>query len=277
MQNDIVVYNDKIIKEIFKPCKGLSLKHQVSFGNKRTDGKRAGEVNLYEYSTQKYTDVKKLRSIYVSSSDYLILEGTKKTNKTDSSVSVCLSYPHLEQFKHTVDFAKSWFLADEYDELFVEVEDELILNSKFSNLYSFTNKTIEKREIFFKPAIIETETELLEGVILILDEEYSVYLTVDELFSFSYIINRFDLYQSSIQLSTYAYVVTHTNIEVKNNKTKEEGFKEISEEKRRKLKSEINESKKEDEETTKKEIPSKPKKTTKSKTTTKTKKKGETE
>ena len=192
---------ERITREVFSPCKGLKIKHQVVFGKKNDDETRSGELNKFEYRSNKYTDANNLISYTLNTSDYLVFEcnvyGREK-------IQIFVSYPHFYRVKRAFREAVKWFNEDKYADMFIYKGNEPIFNSDFSETCSVAYNLVSNKAIKIAPTIIDIENEKYEGVIVYFNTEYDfVSMTMDQLEAVSDFLDEFRLYEASQLLINY--------------------------------------------------------------------------
>ena len=192
---------ERITREVFSPCKGLKIKHQVVFGKKNDDETRSGELNKFEYRSNKYTDANNLISYTLNTSDYLVFEcnvyGREK-------IQIFVSYPHFYRVKRAFREAVKWFNEDKYADMFIYKGNEPIFNSDFNDTCAVAYNLVSNKAIKIAPTIIDIENEKYEGVIVYFNTEYDfVSMTMDQLEAVSDFLDEFRLYEASQLLINY--------------------------------------------------------------------------
>ena len=194
-----------VTKTIYNISYNFKLKHQIKFGSKNSKDERLEPLYVSSYLSKQYSPEMDLMSINIDTSDYLILEYKYRSDISGNkqSVSIYLSYPHLFGFKSLLRNALKWFYNTEYEKMFFIKNEEIKFNAKFKDERLETNITIDKKYVCIRPAIIEVDDHYDQGVIMNLNEEALVELTVEELEALYDAINGFNLYESSLILTSY--------------------------------------------------------------------------
>ena len=193
--------SEKITRTVFQVCKGLKIKHQVVFGSKKDDETRRGELNKYEYNSSKYTDVTRLVSYNLETSDYLIFECNTYGRE---KLQIFVSYPHFYRVKRAFKEAVKWFNDDKYSDLFIYRGNTPIFNSDFKNIEAVAYNLVSNSAIRITPTTIEIESEIYEGVTVCFNSELDfVTMTIDQLEAVSDFLDSFRLYEASQLLINY--------------------------------------------------------------------------
>jgi len=212
-----------IEKYIFTVTKNLQLKHQIKFGKSNLKQERIPPIKESTYKSNTYSNDVQLKNIKIDTSDYLVLEYTDENTK--ERTNIYFSYPHLFNLERILKTALEWFYSDKYKDLYIYKDDEINFNNKYNNLYLLTDISIGDKEIMIKPVVVYKNETYQEGILLNLNDDASVYLDIDELESFYYVIKKFDLYTNSIILASYG--LNYTPKESDNNPYKKELRKKI--------------------------------------------------
>lgn len=196
---------ERITRTVFTPAYNFKVKHQVSFGIKNeADQKRRGELNKYEYSSNRYSDITRLTSLNLETSDYLVLEKTNYVGGEKDTTQILISYPHLYRFKRTLRDAVSWFNDTEFADVFIYKDKEVYLNSKYKGLQAEAYRLVGNSTIAISPHILEIENEMYEGVIMYMNSYNNfVEMTIDQLEALYDFVDSFRLYEASQLLINY--------------------------------------------------------------------------
>lgn len=194
---------DKLTATLFRPCNRFTIKHCVRVAYKDKMGNRVFHHKEYTYlNRSKYVDVKYLKSINLDFVGYILIEEQGKDWTERETIS--LYYRNLPIFIKTINKVASWFIDDEYDDLFYFEGGDLRFNVEFGNLKEIVALG-ENKSLMFKPTVIEdTDGTKYEGVEMYMNKSDCVgYIPIDNLMALKYIFNKFDLYQSSLELVNY--------------------------------------------------------------------------
>jgi hypothetical protein len=203
---------ERITRTIFRPCKGLLVKHQVVFGSKDQAQKRRGELYTYEYNSSRYSDVTKLSSLTLETSDFLYLEKTNWDKEVDNE-KIFLSYPHLFKMKRAFKEILTWFYSDKYEPMFIYKDNDIIFNSDFRQEKVEIYNLVGNKGIVIVPDVIEIETQLYEGITMFLNsQDQYVQMTIDQIEALYDFFLSFNLYQSSQMLINYVTNINSENI-----------------------------------------------------------------
>ena len=189
-----------ITKTVYNIARNFKLKHQVKFGSADSAKQRKDPVYASVYTSQQYLHEEDLMSIIIDTSDYLIMDYRESKDK---NISIYLSYPHLYTMKRFLKSCLEWFYSAEYADMFIEKKNEIKFNSKYADVQESNSYTIDQKVVRIRPSIVERDDIYDEGVIMNLNDDYLVSLTVTELESLYNTISNFDLYQSSLILTHY--------------------------------------------------------------------------
>lgn len=205
---------ERFNKVIFRPCKGLILKHQVVFGDKdNRSQKRKSELFRYDFPTDKYSDVTEVSSLTLDTSDFVIFERQTSDREAERD-KVYVSYPHIFKIRSGLKRAMQWFYADKYENLFIHENDDIIFNSDFKEERIEMYGLVGNKSIILVPDVVEIETQLYEGVTMFLNsQDVYVQMTLDQLEALHDFFQHFDLYLSSVMVSNYVAQLSAENIE----------------------------------------------------------------
>lgn len=205
---------DKFNKIVFRPCKGLVIKHQVVFGDKDIRSqKRKSELFQYEYATDKYSDVTEVSNITLDTSDFIVFERTSGNREVDSE-QVYVSYPHLFKVRSGLKKAMRWFYDDEYENIYIHSDNDIVFNSDFAKERVEMYGLVKNKTIVLRPTVVEIEDQLYEGVTMHLNSmDVYVEMTLDQLESIYDFFQYFDLYLSSIMVADYVSRLSPENVE----------------------------------------------------------------
>lgn len=182
---------EKIEKTILT-FKDFRLIHSVSLGCKAKDGTRKSNIFLRSYKSTKYKDESSLSTLYVDSNDYLVFRHSVTKDE------VYFSYPHLVTLLSKLKNIHKR-LVNESDKIFIEKDNQTLLNVDYKGnvkIYGAANSIV-----YLGFSIFDDGDDEYCGVSLYLNkEENLVNLTTDELATLIYIINKIDLYSSSLLL-----------------------------------------------------------------------------
>lgn len=228
-----------INKTIYQITSRFKLKHQVKFGRKNQKGDRMDAIFKYDYDSENYNSKMSLSSINLDTSDFLVLEYKPSNEET---ASIFLSYPHIYNFLRILKQSLNWFYSSKYDDMFIYKNDEVQFNDKYKKLVFRTDVTVGQKIFAIKPSLVERYDIYEEGVIVFLDNEYSVSLDVFELEALYNTIKNFDLYQSSVALANFVLskdndnLLFNVNTNFKNNKQTKEKIPKVDEFRRKRVK-----------------------------------------
>lgn len=196
---------ERITRTVFTPTYGFKIKHQVSFGVKNeSDQKRRGELNKYDYTSSRYSDVTRLTSLSLETSDYLVLEKTSYIGSAQDKQQILISYPHLYRFKRMLRDAVSWFNDPIFANVFIYKNNEVFINPEYKNLSTEAYRLTGNSKIIITPHLLQIENEMYEGVIMYMNS-YNTYveLTIDQLEALYDFVDSFRLYEASQLLINY--------------------------------------------------------------------------
>jgi len=204
---------EKITRTIFNPARNLSIKHQVTFGQKDLNThKRKGELFKYDYSSEKYIDTSSLSSLILQTSDFIFLEKTSYDKEVETE-RIFLSYPHLFKLKKGLKNALKWFYSSDYEKLFLYKDNEIIFNSEFNDESVIIDNLIGRKNIILYPHIIEYENIQSEGVLMGFNQyENMIEMSVDQLEAMYDFFTTFNLYESSQLLINYTSQINPENL-----------------------------------------------------------------
>lgn len=187
---------EKITKTIYRPCRGLSIKHVINLGSKAKNGNRKSDTWASNYKSNKYNNASDLTSLFLDTQDYMVFS-------ISNDVEVYVSYPHLYRVKKAFKKALKWFSASV--EIFTEVDDDLIVHTKYKKLNASALGLVGNRNIVIRPSVVDDGDYVYEGVAITLHEPDNViYMTVDELEAFWDFLSTFNLYMSSQMMLNFA-------------------------------------------------------------------------
>lgn len=183
----------------------LTLSHQVTLGTVSKTKTRIGEFIKRTFKSSKYKDHDEVSHLTVGGSDYFVLTGKSRYIDTDGKnktieEAVFISYPHLVSFKRFLKEIHQWLESEEYADMFVQFENTTILSDKYMNLSLTANNLAAGKTITAYPTVLQDSDIFFESVGLSLNGKVDVYLTFDELTTLMELINKIDLYSSSLLL-----------------------------------------------------------------------------
>jgi hypothetical protein len=203
---------ERITRTVFNPCKGLVIKHQVSFGSKDASQKRKSELYTYSYKSQAYSDITELTSLNLNTSDFVFLERLNKDREVENE-KIYISYPHLFKIKRALKDAIKWFYDDKYENLFLIKNNELIYNSDFSDERIEIYGLIGNKGIILEPDVVEIETQQYEGITMYINSEADyVHMTIDQVEALYDFFMTFNLYNASQLLINYVTSINPDNV-----------------------------------------------------------------
>jgi hypothetical protein len=212
---------ERITRTIFTPCKGLAVKHQVVFGRKDQAQKRRGELYTHSYTSSRYSDVTNLTSLTLETSDFLYLEKLNWDRDVENE-KIFISYPHLFKMKRALRHVMKWFYADEFENLFIYNNNEIIFNSDYADERAEVYGLVSNKGVVIVPDVVEIETQQYEGITMFLNSnDQAVQMTIDQIEAFQDFFESFNLYQSSQMLINYVTSINADNISGSGFKPKE--------------------------------------------------------
>jgi len=193
---------ERIVRTIFRPTKNFAVKHQVQFGNKNSDLTRKSELYVSEYNSQKYSNISKLSSLYLESSDYLVFQYGNK----DDGEEVFISYPHIFKVIKMLKESLKWFYSDTYKDLFFIKKKKLRFNPEYSDMMISTTDLISNKILYMQPSIIVVGEESVEGALLFFNEsDKFVEMTYEQIEGLYFFLKNFNLYECSQLLINFVY------------------------------------------------------------------------
>jgi hypothetical protein len=204
---------ERITRTVYNPCRGLAVKHQVVFGSKDQAQKRRGELYVHNYTSSRYSDVSKLSSMSLETSDFVFLEKLNYEKGVENE-KIFMSYPHIFKMKRALRNVLKWFYGDEYEDMYLYNGNVLTFNSDFGNEKEEVYNLVGNKSVHIIPDVIEIEGVQYEGVTMFLNSlDVSVQMTIDQVESLQDFFDSFNLYQSSLQLINYVTSVNPENTE----------------------------------------------------------------
>ena len=206
---------ERIVCEVFRVNRELSVKHQVTFGKKALDGTRKGPVSAYTYNSRKYSNASSLTTYTLDTEDYLVLEKVN-FDKSQESTKILLSYQHIFKLKNALKQVKMWFYDDDYRDMFLYINDVPRVNAEFEYTPATAFGLVAGSAIMLKPAVIEIENELFEGCTMHFNTpECFISLTLDQFEALQDFIENFRLYEASRLLFNTQQLLTPIEIEAR--------------------------------------------------------------
>jgi hypothetical protein len=206
----MTVLLDRVSKSLYCPFPSCQLMAEVNFGEKTQTGRRLETVILKEYNSKKYEGISRLRSIDLSSRDYLmIIHSVRVDERNTERTKVIMSYPHLPRFKRGLKAILEWILAsyDENGEFVGDAEESVM---KIENMHGGAS-------LAFQPVLINTsrddDNEALEPGIRMYINSWEIFsdVTIDSFESFVEFVLNFDLHAFSMAATQIPAIVTYLN------------------------------------------------------------------
>lgn len=201
---------------IFGPCQNLAIKHQVTFGKKdMSNHTRKSEIFEYGYTSDKYMDTPHLCSMFVSTSDFIILENNM-LNK-DEGHKVLFTDITLSKLKFALMEVKKWF--DEHDDLFYideSKDNKVIFNDHDYKDLEAIVVGVADTYLTIKPAAIERKSgmDIEEGIFIFFNNNIDkpIKLSFDELYAIIDFFSTFNIALSNQGIQNYVMNLKETQI-----------------------------------------------------------------
>jgi hypothetical protein len=207
---------EAVRKSLFCPWPSCRLTAEVKLGdrNART-GRRMDTVRLDEYTSErKYADRVRVRSIDISSNDYLVLEHRVRLDDRNSETSkVLMSYPHLPRLRRGLVEIAAWMRRcyTEDGEFVAGMESEAM---KIENMHDGAG-------LVFQPVKVNEQRDddatWVPGVRMYVNSWEAFSDTTVEMFdAFASFVGGFDLLAFSIaatQIPAIAALISAPNLE----------------------------------------------------------------
>ncbi len=194
---------EKVSSDVFRPCRGFILRHTVQVATRNKEGNRDYCHSEFTYMSNKYLDMKYLKSVRLRFNSYLSLEEIGKDWTEKEFVKI--DQANIHYFIKTLKRVKKWFKKKKYDNLFVytdETRQELMVTLDFKDL----NETVwlGQKVIKFTPAVIHQDDGCYEGVMMCVGTSESFgYISFDYLEAMYRIVKNFDLHAAGMAAVNY--------------------------------------------------------------------------
>lgn len=192
---------EKISATIFRPASNIEIKHSVKVAHRDKNGMRQYAHAEYDYSTNNYTNKKRVKSIKLTFDSYITIEDTSKDWSDDRAVRI--GYMQLPLFSKSLETVVDWFVDEKYDTLYYIENGISKLNLDFRGLKEVVSLGFGKG-LVFSPTVICMDDLYYEGVELIINNKNCIgYITVDNLIAMQYIFRNMNLYTMGLQMLDY--------------------------------------------------------------------------
>lgn len=204
---------ERITRTIFTPARNLLIKHQVVFGKKDRDTQqRKGELMKYDFKSEKYSNASTLSSLFLETSDFIFLEKISYDKEIENE-KIYISYPHLFKVKRGLKDALRWFYDDEYENLFIHKNGNILFNSDYETERILISGLIGQKSLTLIPDVIVIDEVEYEGLLVYFNtDDDLVRMTIDQLEAMYDFFITFNLYQSSQLLINYVSQINPENL-----------------------------------------------------------------
>jgi hypothetical protein len=183
---------ERIEKVMFQVGAHFTVKNSVSTGTKGKDNVKLHPIYSRSYNSTKYSDKSSLEAINIRTSDFLVFAFNDFQNRKNEEIYI--SYPHMIGFLNTIEQAVAM----------VNTPDMFTangVNPKYSDVVLKTPPLGGQKTIAIIPHVIQHDQNTVRGVMMFLNSEDTyVEIDINNLNTLHYILNKFDLYQSSATL-----------------------------------------------------------------------------
>ena len=199
---------ERIESIILRPAANFQIKNVVTLAKMSKTGKRINSISNKVYTTKKYTNIDRVNSLNLETSDYLVFSYFNKAK--NKKIEIFSSYQHIKRIRK--GFNNIYNIIEEHeDDLFIyDDEDykECTLNPDFENYQSRINNLVNNNSIILIFDLIEGEDESLKPAVTIFlnSEEDYVTIKLEEFEGLCYFLDNFDLLSSSQNLYLFSYL-----------------------------------------------------------------------
>lgn len=218
----MIAPTETVTKTIFTPCEYLTIKLKVLLGNKDQNRNRRKFMYAREYDTEKYSQKMTVSSVNVETKDFLILESVvpysfnAPKNSDQSPHTVFFSYDNLHSLSWAMNQAYSWISNEDVFQCDKTNGELLNINPTYMNLVAVCEsphmKGYSDEIVKFSPTIrINKSTREKEKAIGIImnQRNYQIgSLSLNEIASIIYFLDRFDLCSAAISVVNQVLVAT---------------------------------------------------------------------
>lgn len=211
---------ESISKRVFYPCNGLCLKIKIGLGSRDRNHRRKRFIGEYRYSANgKYNDINKLSAFFTETKDFLIVEemqtGQGYTDPNFRPAQMFFSYDNLHQLEWMLNSAYQWVANPK--ELCEYSKNGMLSNIKNTHMNLMASCISSHGKDFACgimkafPTIRTNMDETRDLAVLLtmgVDSKQVASLNLNEIASWLYFLQHFDLCSASIELTNQVLIAT---------------------------------------------------------------------
>ena len=211
---------ESISKRIFYPCQGLCIKMKVGLGSRDQNHRRKRFIGEYQYDANgKYNNINKLSAFYSETKDYLIVEESVRNldqiPPNWKPLQMFFSYDNLHQLEWMLNDAYQWLLNPkdicDFDKVGMLSNIKRTHINLMSSCLSNHGTGYACGIMKLSPTIRTNDDDSRELAVLVTmgaDSKQVTSMTLQEIASFLYFLQHFDLCSASIDLTNQVLVAT---------------------------------------------------------------------
>lgn len=191
---------EKISDDIMYLGDNAVLRFNTTLGSKGLDTKKKSFHSEYKYKSNKYSDIKNLRTIRRHFDYYLSVENFKQ-NENYEKEYIKITINELFILKASLKQATNWFFSKEYEKLYAKKYNNLVMVGKVNSIaIPLKNKYIELEPI----VTISEDGEDTKGVRMYLSSKNNFTdISIDKFMGFIYTIDTINMYQAALEQINY--------------------------------------------------------------------------
>lgn len=194
-----IVHND--YEKISDTCMWLSKDYVLKFTvelNRHPEHKKENYYKEYGYISQ---DGDYRVNISREINSYLSIESLRRSYD-GNKIQLRIGINEIYFFKYKLKEVVSWFVSDQYKNLFVKKDGRIIIPTKIDSVIS---KVMYDCYIEFEPSVITlpNNEQIIGAKIYLNSDSIFFFMDVNTLLSFSYFIDTFNMYQSAQLMLAY--------------------------------------------------------------------------
>lgn len=156
------------VESVVYSYKYLTIKIVILTGSKSSQGNKLSPLYSKTYDSSKYTNIRKLQTLNINASRFLVFSYFNKDYPSDSQ-EIYLSYPNLNQLrqflKETINFLST-------EDLLIESDGEYFYNAKYQDKYFKLEGLANDKSLILQPNIVtDTDGEEIIGCDFLLNSE----------------------------------------------------------------------------------------------------------